>query len=425
MYEMSEVKHSEVVIRDTDATRIAMMAPSLQPKDKFAKLIYKSLKNTKIPCKFIFASGETLRLGKREPEFTVTFHSDSMLKNGFDEYSLGQAYVNGEVEIKGSMPSLFEIRKYMQGKITSFFMIKMWLRILFRNPINLNHDSIAQHYSLGDNFYLIFLDRNYHLYSHCLFKTDNESLEEAAEHKLATMAKALQLKPGMRLLDIGAGWGAVSRYAGPKDIHVTALTIHEDSCKLHQDLIAANNLSNCEVHLEDFLEHDPEEPYDAIVIFGVIEHIPHYRRFTEQVWKCLKPGGRIYLDASAVLEKYNVSNFVRHYIYPGTHTYLCLPDLIQEFLMHGFKVLEVVDETHEYDLTLGHWAQRFDANREVIIKLWGQKVFRAFRTYLWGGSHDMRSRGLQAYHVVAERTEDSGIRPGLFKRIRYFIRSLT
>ena len=85
----------------------------------------------------------------------------------------------------------------------------------------------------------------------------------------------------------------------------------------------------------------------------------------------------------------------------------------------------MVDETHEYDLTMGHWAQRFDANREVIIKLWGQKVFRAFRTYLWGGSHAMRSRGLQAYHVVAGRTEDPGIRPGLFKRIRYFIRSLT
>ncbi|MBW2573505.1 MAG: hypothetical protein JRE61_14555, partial [Deltaproteobacteria bacterium] len=125
MYEMPEVKHNDVVIRGTDATRIALMAPSLKPKGKFARLIYKSLKNTEIPCKFIFASGETLRLGKREPEFTVTFHSDSMLKKGFDEYSLGQAYVNGEIEIEGSMTSLFEIRKYMKGEITSFFMIKM------------------------------------------------------------------------------------------------------------------------------------------------------------------------------------------------------------------------------------------------------------------------------------------------------------
>lgn len=425
MYEMYEVKHDEVVTRGAEAAWAAQAALVQQPKGKCARMIYGLLKDIETPCEFTFASGEILRLGRCEPEFSVTFHSDSVLKKGLDEYLLGQAYVDGAIEIEGSMPSFFEIRPYMKGKLTSFFMLKMWLRMLLRNPINLNRDSIARHYSFGDEFYLTFVDRKYHLYSHSLFQSDNDSLEEAAEHKLATMAKALKLKPGMRLLDIGAGWGAVTRYAGPRDIHVTALTIHKDSLKLHRDLIDTNNFSNCEVLLEDFLEHDPKEPYDAIVIFGVIEHIPHYRHFARQVWKCLKPGGSIYLDASAVLEKYDVSNFVRNYIYPGTHTYLHLPDLIQEFLMHGFKVLEVVDETHEYDLTMSHWAQRFDANRENITRGWGEKVFRFFRMYLWGGSHAMRTRGLQAYHVVAERTDDPGIRPGLFKRIRYFYRSLT
>ncbi len=424
MYEKSNINYDSVVTRSAKVSWIAKTEPSPQPKSKFVKLIYELLKDTKIPCKFIFASGETLCLGQCEPKFTVTFHSDNVLKKGFDEYALGQAYVNGEIEIEGSMPSLFETRNYMKGQITTIFMLKMWLRMLFCNPINLNRDSITRHYSFGDDFYLTFVDHKYHIYSHCLFQSDNESLEDAAEHKFATMAKALKLKPGNRLLDIGAGWGAVIRYAGPRDIHVTALTIAEDSYKLHKELIAKSNLSNCEVHLKDFLEHDPKEPYDAIVIFGVIEHIPNYRQFTEKVWKCLKPGGFIYLDASAVLEKYNVSNFVRNYIYPGTHTYLCLPDLIQELLMHGFKLLEVVDETHEYYLTLRHWAQRFDANREIIIKRWGEKVFRSFRLYLWGGSHDMRTRDLQAYHLVAERTLDPGIRPGLFKRFRYFIRSL-
>lgn len=422
---MYQAKFEELDTNDPGSVWIVRTEPSPQPKGKYARHLYELLKHTEISCEFNFASGETLRLGQGKPEFTVTFHSDNVFKKGFDEYLLGRAYVNSEIEIEGNVSELFEIRKHMKGEITSLFMFKMWLNLFFRNPINLNRNAIAQHYSFGDDFYLNFVDGKYHLYSHCLFRTNSESLEEAADRKMATMAKSLKLKPGMRLLDIGAGWGAVTRFAGPQDIHVTALTIHEDSCKLHQELIVDKNLSNCKVHFEDFLEHDPEEPYDAIVIFGVIEHIPHYRRFTEQVWKCLKPGGRIYLDASAVLEKYNVSNFVRNYIYPGTHTYLCLPDLIQEFLMHGFKVLEVVDETSEYELTMSHWAQRFDANREVIIKLWGEKVFRAFRIYLWGGCHAMRSRGLQAYHVVAERTEDPGIRPGLFKRIRYFIRSLT
>ena len=422
---MYEAKRVEVDTRAPQPVWIVQAAPFQQPKGKYARQIYELLKDIEIPCEFNFASGETLSLGQGKPEFTVTFHSDNVLKKGFNEYFLGRAYVNSEIEIEGNVPKLFELRKHMKGEITSLFMLKMWLNLFFRNPINLNRNSIAQHYSFGDDFYLTFVDGKYHLYSHCLFQTDNESLEEAADRKMATMAKSLKLKPGMRLLDIGAGWGAVTRFAGPQDIHVTALTIHEDSCELHKDLIANNNLPNCEAYLEDFLEHNPEEPYDAIVIFGVIEHIPQYRSFTERVWNCLKPGGRIYLDASSVLEKYDVSNFVRKYIYPGTHTYLCLQDLIMEFLMHGFKVLEVVDETYEYEQTLRHWAQRLESNQEIITKRWSEKVFRSFQLYLWAGCHAMRTRDLQGYHVVAERTEDPGIRPGLLKRARYFIRSLT
>ena len=57
-------------------------------------------------------------------------------------------------------------------------MLKMWLRMRFCNPINLNRNSIAHHYSFGDDFYLTFVDRKYHLYSHCLFQADNASLEK-------------------------------------------------------------------------------------------------------------------------------------------------------------------------------------------------------------------------------------------------------
>ena len=397
-----------------------------QSQSDFARLIREIFKDAEIPCQFVLPAGEKLHLGPPSaPAFTVTFHSEKMLKKGFGEFAFSQAYVEGDVEIEGDMSSLFEMRQYLRGGLSSWFMVKMWLRMLLRNPIRLNREAIARHYNFGDDFYLAFIDRKYHLYSHGHFATDDETLEEAAEHKMQNMAQALGLKPGMRLLDIGAGWGAITRYAGPRAVHVTALTIAEDSYGLHRELIENNKLEHCQVLLEDFLEHAPAEPYDAIVIYGVIEHIPHYRRFAAQVWKCLKPGGRIFLDGSAVLEKYRVSNFIRQYIYPNNHSYLCLPDLLQEFLMHGFKVLETTDETHDYDLTLYHWAKRFEASREIIVARWGEQVFRSFRLYLWGGSHAMRHRTLQAYHLVAERTAEPGIRPGLGKRLRYFIRSLT
>ena len=400
--------------------------PQPQPRCAAARLLHAALADVPFPCQFTFAQGETLHLGPPgEPAFSVVFHSDAVLGKRLDEYAIGRAYVEGQIEIEGDVLAFLSLRQHAKkGNVSPGFLMRAYLQLLWSNRIRLNRDSIAHHYNFGDDFYLAFVDRQYHLYSHCLFHSDDETLEQAAEHKFATMARALRLQAGSRLLDIGAGWGAVTRYAGPRDIHCTALTIAEDSHRLHQDLIADQGLATCQVRLEDFLAHEPPEPYDAIVIFGVIEHIPHYRDFVAQVWKCLKPGGRIYLDASATLEKYKVSNFVRRYIYPGTHTYLCLPDLLQEFLMHGFKVEEVVDETHEYALTLGHWAARFEANRQTIVERWGEAVFRAFRLYLWGGSHAMHNHQLQAYHVVAQRTENPGIQPGFFKRLLYFIRSL-
>ncbi len=422
---MYQTKSHTIFTRTEALDSIPPAGASSQPQSRWVRLIHELFKDVESPCRFVFPAGEVLRLGRGEPEFTVTFHSERAFSRGVDEYALGRAYVDGDIEIEGSMPRFFEIRKHMKGGLTSLFLFRTWLRVLLRDPVRLNRESIARHYNFGDDFYLTFVDRNYHLYSHCLFQTDDESLEAAAEHKMETMARRLRLEPGMRLLDIGAGWGAVTRFCGPRGVHVTALTIAEDSCRLHQDLIRENSLDHCQVLLEDFLNHESSEPYDAIVIFGVIEHIPHYRRFSEQVWKNLKPGGRIYLDASAVLEKYDVGNFVRDYIYPGTHSYLCLPDLLQEFLMHGFKIPEIVDETHAYDLTLAHWAQRLEDNRDKVVNRWGEKVYRAFHLYLWGGSHAMRSRDLQAYHVVAERTSSPGIRPGLIRRLRYFIRSLT
>jgi len=99
------------------------------------------------------------------------------------------------------------------------------------------------------------------------------------------------------------------------------------------------------VRLADFLTYRPEAPYDAIVNCGVIEHTPSYRRFFARVWECLRPGGLFYLDASASRQKFEMSNFTRHYIWHGHHTFLCLQDALAELLYHGLEIIRVVQET--------------------------------------------------------------------------------
>jgi cyclopropane-fatty-acyl-phospholipid synthase len=376
-----------------------------------------------VACEVVLPSGEVLSCGEGTPRFRAVFHSDRVLRQAFDELALGRAYVEGELDLEGDLWSVFELRGRLQDRTRVGPLLRFLANLFLVAPTRLNRKSIDFHYTFGDDFYHSFIDTRYHFYSHGLFHAETESLEESSEHKLETMFAGLRLEPGMRLLDIGGGWGGVTRYCGARGVHVTSLTLAQDSCNYIRNVLDTMGLPG-EVHLQDFLEHRPERPYDAIVIYGVIEHIPNYRRFCERVWECLAPGGRIYMDASASKEKYVMSSFTRQYIWHGTHTFLALPDVLQEFLWNGFEVEEVQNESRDYELTMRHWAERFDAARDFIAGKWGERVYRSFRIYLWGGSHAFHTDRLQAYHVVARRGEGPGPRPGTARRVRNFVRGL-
>ncbi|HEY8032735.1 MAG TPA: class I SAM-dependent methyltransferase [Methylocella sp.] len=388
------------------------------------KLLTYIVEENGTPCEAEFASGETVRCGEGEPRIFVKFHSDRVLLGDLSELSFGKAYLDGEWDVEGDTLNALDLRHHLQGKGDIYTKLKFGYELFLKPATRVNKSAIAAHYSFSDDFYLTFIDRKYRFYSHGIFHSDDETLETASEHKLESMYNALQLKPGMRLLDIGAGWGGVHQYCGPRGIHVTALTLAEDSYNYTDNLIKHMDLKNCFIILDDFLNHHPKEPYDAVVIYGVIEHIPYYRKFCERIWACLKPGGRLYLDAAAALQKYDVNDFARNYIWRGTHTFLCLQDIVQELLYHGMEIVEIKRETHDYELTMKNWATRLDNNKEKIVDRWGNEIYRAFRMYLWVGCNCLRANSLQAYHLVAQKHFLPGPRPKLARRTYQFMRSL-
>jgi len=387
------------------------------------QLLIEAFESSGAPCEIEFASGEKRKLGDGAPAFRLKFHSDHPLRWGMDELALAEAYIKGEIDIEGDMISLLDLRLHLLHKARLPLLFKFWSALLLRNPLWTNRAAIVDHYSFGDDFYLSFTDKKYHFYSHGYFHRDDETLEEASEHKLETMFKALKLGPEKRLLDIGGGWGAVTKYCGNRGVSVTSVTIADDSYNYTSDLIAKEGYENCVVLKEDFLDHQPAEPYDGVVIYGVIEHIPYYRRFYQQVWDILKPGGRFYLDASAALRKFEAENFTRKYIWHGPHSFMCLQDVIQELLYNGLRLLHVENDQRSYELTMRHWAARFTEKKDEIIARWGQELYRLWHLYLWAGSHAFKVNSLQAYHLVAERRTEPGPRPGLWARTRDFIRA--
>lgn len=394
------------------------MAPgysrTLLPRTGLAPL----LASLDIPGEIKLPDGTIHSTGNGDPIYRVVFKSKKALQTPMTELSISEAFVKGDIDIEGDIGALFGARERVQDKMPMRQKIQ-FLYDFARTSTKMNAKAVSEHYSRGDDFYLTFIDKRFRFYSHGIFQRADETIEEASEHKLETMFQGLGLKPGMRLLDIGGGWGGVTEYCGARGIHVTTLTIAKDSHKFISRLIEEKNLPG-EVFLQDFLEHTPAEPYDHAVIYGVIEHLPNYRRFARSVWKVLKPGGRLYLDGSAAIEKFAVSSFTRDYVWRGTHTFFTLQDVLSEMLYHGFEIVEVARETKDYELTMLEWAKRLDAAKEEIIAGWGEETYRVFRLFLWGGTHAFKTNSLQAYHMIAERTPNPGPRPSIPRRITQF-----
>ena len=103
---------------------------------------------------------------------------------------------------------------------------------------------------------------------------------------------------------------------------------------------------------------------------------------------------------------------------------MTVQDVIGELLYHGFEILNVVNETRDYEPTMVEWAKRLDQAKDDIIAGWGEETYQVFRLFLWGGNHAFKCNTLQAYHKVAERTPSPGPRPSAIRRTLQFFGTL-
>lgn len=403
--------------------RLTQPRTSADQTDRRVNLFVDVLQRLSTPGVVELPDGTRRMVGNGEPVWRVRFRTDNSLSLPRTEYSLGSAYVRGELDFDGDLVELLEARDHLRKGVAPSVALRFAVRLMLRSPTKANAAAINRHYTLGDDFYLTFIDKRYRFYSQCIFRNDDDCLEDAAEYKLESMWNSLKLRPGMRLLDIGGGWGGVTQYCGERGVHVTSLTLVEDSAAYIRRLITEYGLSG-EVIVQDALDHRPSRRYDHAVIYGVIEHIPNYRQFCARIWEAVAPGGRLYLDASATKQKFAVSPFTRQYTWPGHHSFLSLQDIVRELLLHGFEIVEVKRETRDYELTIRHWADRLEANHSVVTERWGEGVYRAFRMFLRGGQYAFQTNRLQAYHLVAERRPEAGPRPSLLRRAADFVASL-
>jgi cyclopropane-fatty-acyl-phospholipid synthase len=352
------------------------------------------------------------RFGDAEPAFQLLVRNQAGLAalGSLNETRIGEAYLAGDIDLEGDVVAALDLRAALRSRrrlaylFTTYGLGYLWgtyVQPRLVGQVKSDRQWISQHYDLESDFYLLFLDKQARCYSHGYFGSDDEPLESAIQRKLDTAVAECGMRPGWRVLDIGAGWGAFTEHAGRQGIQVTSLTISAESERYVRELIAREQLP-CRVLLEHFLEHTTDEPYDAIVNLGVTEHLPDYRATLAQYQRLLKPGGRVFLDACASRRKYPFSAFVRSHIWPGNTTPMHLASYLKEVGRTPFEVLYVYNDRHNYLLTTRHWAQNLDRSRDEVVRRWGEHVYRRFRIYLWGCVHYFGIGTISAYRLLLQ-----------------------
>ena len=356
--------------------------------------------------------GAVQRFGKETPGFEVGLKNRRALRavTSLDEGRIGDAYVAGDIDIEGDMLQPFELRNSMSDMhpITAAW---RFIQPLLFGQVHTNRQAITAHYDIDPEFFLSFLDPKTPCYTQGIYDNADEGLDAATLRKFAYCFEGCRLEAGQRILEVGPGWGAWFEYASERGVKCTGLSNSQVSVDYLNG--RAKELGyDWELIFTDLLEYKTETKYDAIVIMGVIEHLPQYKAVLDKFQSILKPGGYIFLDGSACVKKYELSSFMVKYIYSGNHSFLVLHDLLDKLAQTPLEVLEVYNDRYSYFLTFQQWARNFDANRDRVIERFGDFNYRRFRLYLWGAAYEFLSKSLDCYRMIIRYPRPEELRLG-------------
>jgi cyclopropane-fatty-acyl-phospholipid synthase len=343
-----------------------------------------------------------------EPDFRLRLTNNRAWRalHSLDETRIAEAYMRGDIDFEGDFMAALDLRRFLSDRhpLASLWrFVQPWLY----GDTAADKSWVPRHYDYGNDFYFAFLDRKFRLYSQAVYTSEDDTLEQAAQNKLDYVMKICRLAPGSRVLEVGGGWGSFAGYAGSRGVDVTMLTISHEQYKYLADWCATHTgPSRMRVVCESIFDYEPGERYDAVVLCGVMEHLPDYRALFRKFDSVLEPGGRVYMDFAAGLKKFDVSAFTYRYVFPGDHTPVVLPELFAAASRTRLEPVVLHNDRHSYYLTLQAWARNLEAARRELVARHGEREFRLFQIYLWAGAHLHRDGGLEAYRAVFQKARE-------------------
>ena len=278
--------------------------------------------------------------------------------------------------------------------------IRLLIKMAIAKMINLQTKKRAlmvgrKHYDLGNDLFQCMLDSNMN-YT-CGYWKNASTLDEAQLAKLDLVCRKLQLKPGMRVLDIGCGWGALAKYAAEKyQVEVTGVTI-----SIQQYEYAKENCKNLpiEIRFQDYRETSGN--FDRIVSLGMFEHVGHlnYRHYMQIANNLLKSDGIFLLHTiGSNISVTKADEWIAKYIFPNG----MLPSIAQ--IGKASEDLFIMEDWHnfgaDYDKTLMAWNQNFKKHWEELKTKYDEHFYRMWNYYLLMCAGIFRARDMQLWQIV-------------------------
>jgi cyclopropane-fatty-acyl-phospholipid synthase len=354
------------------------------------------------------------------------------------EIGLARAYVSGELDVEGDLADAFRRiwaatrRRNLTSRVGAATLARA-VRAAFslgvvRRPLpppvsearprgrlhsrRRDADVISHHYDLSNALYTLLLDENM-AYS-CAYWTSDDlgyTVADAQRDKLDLICRKLDLRPGVRLLDVGCGWGALSVHAAKGyGAQVTGVTISREQLAFGQARVVAEGLEHLvDLRLQDYRDLT-DGPYDAISTIEMGEHVgaTNYPAFLTTLYGLLRTEGRLLTQQmSHGPDHPGGGPFIESYIAPDMHM-RPLPELLGLINAAGFEIRDVHALREHYVRTVEAWHAEFEQRWDEVVAFVGLEQARVWRLYLVGGALTFEENRMGIDQVLSVKPTVSG-----------------
>jgi cyclopropane-fatty-acyl-phospholipid synthase len=360
--------------------------------------------------------GRVLAHGTGSDPVRVSLHDPSLIRRIVlnPDLAVGEGYMDGTLTIEGDQLHRFltlAVRNIRQSGAVWFQRptdaARKALRLVAQfNPAPRAQKNVAHHYDLSGELYEMFLDAD-RQYSCAYFHSPDDTLEQAQLQKKRHIAGKLLLKPGMRVLDIGCGWGGMAlTLAREFGVRVTGVTLSREQLAVANERARAEGLQDrVEFRLQDY--RAVRETFDRIVSVGMFEHVgvPHYRQYFSHVRRMLTDDGVALIHTiGRPTPPGRTGPFIEKYIFPGGYV-PAMSECMAAVEKEGLTATDIEVWRLHYAMTLRHWYDRFMANIDKVRAIYDERFCRMWRYYLAGSEVSFREGGQVVFQFQLSRDQ--------------------